>query len=345
MRRKLYSFLRFLFWLVIVVVVLEIGLRPFGYGHYVIYRPDERLLWVPLPGHGVTEANHAPITISPDGFRYKVKLQPKKDDQVRIFALGDSVTMGWGVDDDSTYSADLEKMLNRSCPRHQFQVVNAGVNAYPNSLVIERMKEVIEDFQPDMVVFDYSGNERVEGLVDLKGADREHFLSRVRLKGWMRRSAIYNLVIEDLLRNLVYYRLRHVLVAGALDTAQSKQDLDVNKFNERLSDALQFCQSHHVKMIMLVTGTNGEQTPEHPFQRAMVDFAHTHDVPVVNMMDTWKSMNQDQVFQDHSHPSPMGHETIAQQLFTTIRGIDSFCPSQPQLSTKNESASQTRRSY
>jgi lysophospholipase L1-like esterase len=345
LQRKLYRFLRFLLWFVVVVVALEIGLRPFGYGHYVIYRPDERLLWLPLPGHGVTEAHHRPITISSDGFRYRVSLQPKKDDQVRIFALGDSVTMGWGVDDDSTYSADLERMLNASCAKHQFQVVNAGVNAYPNSLVIERMKKVIEDFQPDMVVLDYSGNPRVEGLVDLQGAAREKFLDRVRLKSWMRRSAIYNFVVEDLLRYVVYYRLRRMLVAGSLDTTLSKQELDVDKFNERLNDALQYCQSHHVKMIMLVTGTHGEQTPEHPFQRAMLDFGHTHNVPVVNMMDVWKSMDQDQIFQDHSHPSPMGHETIAKQLFTTIRGIGSYCSSEPQMTTKYESAGQAGRSY
>lgn len=344
MPRRLHRFLRFLMWFVIVTVALEIGLRPFGYGHYVIYRPDERLLWVPVPGHGVTEANHRPITISQDGFRYKVKLLPKKDDQVRIFALGDSVTMGWGVDDDSTYSADLEKMLNSSCPRQQFQVVNAGVNAYPNSLVMERMKKVIEDFQPDIVVLDYSGNPRVEGLVDLQGAAREKFLDRVRLKSWMRRSAIYNFVVEDLLRYVVYYRLRKVLVAGSLDTTLSKQELDVNKFNERLGDALQFCRSHHVQMILLVTGTNGEQTPEHPFQQAMLDFARTHDVPAVNMMDVWKSMNQDQIFQDHSHPSPLGHETIAQQLFTTIHGMGSFCALPAQLTTRNESASKARLS-
>jgi len=345
--RRFRRFLRFLLWFAIVVVALEIGLRPFGYGHYVIYRPDERLLWLPLPGRGVTEANHRPITISPDGFRYMAKLEPKKDGQVRIFAMGDSVTMGWGVDDDSTYSADLERKLNASCPKHQFQVVNAGINAYPNSLVIERMKKVIEDnFQPDIVVFDYSGNTRMEGLVDKQGADRENFLNRVRMKGWMRRSAIYNFVIEDLLRYVVYYRLKHLLVAGSLDTAQAKEELDVAKFNARLLEAFQYCQSHHVTMIMLVTGTNGEKTLEHPFQQAMLDFGRAHNLPVVNMVDRWKSMDQDQIFQDHGHPSPLGHETIAEQLFTAIRGIDSYCVPEAQMSAQHESpAGQTPASY
>jgi lysophospholipase L1-like esterase len=338
--QKLHRFLRFLFWVVAVIIALEIGLRPFGYGHYVLYRPDERLLWLPLPIHGVTEAGHKSITISPDGFRYKVKLAPKKDGQVRIFDFGDSVTMGWGVDDDSTFSADLERMLNSSCPKHQFQVVNAGVNAYPNSLVIERMKTVIGDnFQPDIAVFDYSGNTAMEGLVDKQGSDREKFLSRVRWKGWVRRSAIYNFFIEDLLRYVVYYRLKHVLVAGSLDTAQAKQELDVDKFNARLNDGLKYCQSHNVKMILLVTGTRGERALEHPFQQAMLDFGREHNLPVVNMVDVWKSMDQGQIFQDHGHPSPMGHATIATQLFATISGIDSYCSQGSRVSVSQQSAS------
>jgi lysophospholipase L1-like esterase len=331
---KKKRFLRFLLWFVLIVAVLEITLRFFGYGQYVVYRPDERLLWVPLPGHKLTELHHKPITISEDGFRYPEKLGPKRNGQVRIFAFGDSVTMGWGVGDDSTYSAMLERMLNSKCPQHNFQVVNAGINAYPNSLVLERMKKVIEDqYKPDIVVIDFSGNTRMEGLVDTRGEVREKFLNRVRWKGWLRQSAIYDFVIEDLLRPIVYYRIRHMMVAGSLDIKQAGEELDVNQFNARLNSALQICQRNNVQMILLVTGTNGETVPEHPFQGAMLDFAHQHGLPVINMMEVWKSLQQDQVFEDYGHPSPEGHELIAQQLFKTIHGLGDYCSSEPEVST------------
>jgi lysophospholipase L1-like esterase len=337
---KKRGFLRFLLWFALIVVALELCLRLFGYGHYVVYRPDERLLWLPLPGHNLTEANHKPITISEDGFRYKEKLGPKQNGQVRVFAFGDSVTMGWGVGDDSTYSAFLERMLNAKCPRHNFQVVDAGINAYPNSLVLERMKKVIEDqFKPDVVVIGFSGNTRMEGLVDTQGAVREKFLNRVRVKGWLRRSAIYDFVIEDLLRSIVYYRLRHMMVAGSLDTRQAGEELDVKQFTSRLNDAFQVCQSNNVKMILLVTGTNGETTPEHPFQGAMLEFGRDHGIPVINMIDVWKRIKQDQIFQDYGHPNPEGHELIAQQLFGTIQGLDHYCSTDPQVSAASSPSS------
>ncbi len=92
-------------WLLAIFLLFEVGLRPFGYGSYVIYRPDQRLLWVPRAGsHKVTETNHQPITISEQGFRYRQLLALAHPGVYRIFAFGDSVTMGWGVGDDSTYS-------------------------------------------------------------------------------------------------------------------------------------------------------------------------------------------------------------------------------------------------
>src|SRR5271156_5510753 len=64
--------LRIIVGFLILCVVLELGLRPFGYGHYTIYRPDQRLLWVPEPGRTLTVVNHLPITINHQGLRYAV---------------------------------------------------------------------------------------------------------------------------------------------------------------------------------------------------------------------------------------------------------------------------------
>src|SRR5579871_2713831 len=78
----------------LLCVAFELVLRLFGYGHYTIYRPDERLLWVPEPGRTLTVVNHLPITINDQGFRYPVNLTQKQSDQFRVIAFGDSSTQG-----------------------------------------------------------------------------------------------------------------------------------------------------------------------------------------------------------------------------------------------------------
>ena len=174
---------RGIFWFLVICLILEVGLRFFGYGSYVIYRPDQRLLWLPIPGsHKITETNHLPITISPDGFRYPEALVPKQPGQYRIFTFGDSVTMGWGVDDNSTFSAQLEKQLNSAgCSSTKFQVIDAGVNAYSNALASERLQTVLDDnYQPDAVILTYAFNTGFERLAKLQGKDREQLLHLLR---------------------------------------------------------------------------------------------------------------------------------------------------------------------
>lgn len=326
-KKKRHRFAKFMLCFLGILLCLELGLRLFGYGSYVIYHPDQQLLWVPTPGtNRVTETNHLPITINADGFRYPQALGAKQSGQYRIMSFGDSVTMGWGVDDNSHYSAILEKLLNSGpCSRTKFQVVNAGVNAYPNALVVERMKKAIADgYQPDAVVITYSFNTGFEPLAKLQGKDREQLLHRVEMKSLARRSALYTFLIEDLLREVMYYRFRELLIQGSWDTAKQHQVIDVAQFTEGLNQAKQVTDAHHVQLVLLLLGSEGEATEQHPYQKAMLEFARQNHVPIVNMIDVVKSQDQKAIFLDHVHPTAAGHALIAEQLAAAVRGFDSY---------------------
>lgn len=315
------------FWFFAVCLVFEIGLRPFGYGSYVVYRPDPRVLWVPSPGaHRVTEVNHKPETINEQGFRYPQSIMAEHKGIYRIFAFGDSVTMGWGVGDDATYSADLERLLNsQQCYGMKFQVVSAGVNAYPNALVVERLKKVLEDgYNPDAVILAYSFNTDMEHLADLQGTARQNLLRRVELKSIARRSAIYSFLIEDLLREMVYYRLKSLLLKGTWRTSKERPEPAVSHFVQGLEEAQEATQSSGVQLILLLLGSEGEKGPAHPYQKAMLDFAQAHNVPIVNMIDVMQSQNQQSMFMDHVHPTAAGHALIARQLVPIVRELYSY---------------------
>jgi len=324
-----HGFLKGLLGLFILCLLFEGVLRLFGFGHYTIYRPDERLLWVPVPGRTLTVVNHLPITINDQGFRYPVDLTQKQSDQFRVIAFGDSATQGWGVDDNSHYSAIMERELNHgSCTKEHFQVVSAGVNAYPNSLVAEKLKEVVENpaTRPDVAIVAYSYNSNFEKLTKLQGEDREKFLRRVEWKAIARRSAIYNYVIEDLLRRFAYYRLRHLLMAGTLDTLKGMDNLDMNQFNGNLEQSLALCRRYNVQLVFLMLGSDGEtpQTPKHPFQTAMMNFAARNNVPMVNMIPIISKQDQSAVFMDPAHPTVLGHTIIANELLKTVETLPNY---------------------
>ncbi len=328
-------------------VFLELFLRLFGYGNYTTYRPDERLLWVPEAGHSVTVINHLPETFNDQGFRRAEDVTAKQPGEFRVIAFGDSSTQGWGVGDDSHYSADLEKLLNHTgCTARRFEAIDAGVNAYPNALVAEKLKEVLQDnvVQPDVAIVAYSYNSNFEKLTKLQGPDREAFLRRVKMKAILRRSAIYNFVVEGVLRRLVYYKLRHVIMAGTLSSMGGMEKLDMDYFNQGLQQSLDLTRAHHVQLIFLMLGSKGQTPTEElfPFQKAMLDFAAKEHVPIVNMIPVVSGKDQDAVFLDPVHPSVEGHEIIAEQLLHTVENLppyDEVCSS----TTKSAVAATTTR--
>jgi hypothetical protein len=74
----------------------------------------------------------------------------------------------------------------------------------------------------------------------------------------------------------------------------------------------------------LLLGSKNEPYPAHPYQQAMLDYAHANNVPLINIIDLMKSQDQNAVFMDHVHPTVKGHAMIAQQLAPVVRGLDSY---------------------
>jgi lysophospholipase L1-like esterase len=300
-----------------------VALRIFtNYGHTTSYVPDQRLLWVPVPGPGLDVTTHVPVIISPDRFRYPVALGPKQPGQIRVFAFGDSVTQGWGVGDDATYSADLQRLLNAyHCPGVQFQGISAGVDAYSNAQVHDRLQVVFQDgFQPDIAIVAYSFNTEFENFTDLQGANRQALLRRVWLKHYVRRSAVYELIVEHWLRRFIYYKLRDKLVAGSWNVTKRKV-ADTARFYGELQQSLAICRQHHATMILLLLPSNQQRGDLDPMQQTMLDFAKNENVPIVNIIDSWKDRDQVPLFGDHVHPTAAGHELIAEQVAGVIKRL------------------------
>ncbi|MBN2056581.1 hypothetical protein JW905_16770, partial [bacterium] len=67
----------------------------------------------------------------------------------RLLMLGDSFTMGKGVDDDKTFSALLEQMLNQQyAGQPGCQVLNAGVDSYSPILSYFQLTGHLKNLQP-----------------------------------------------------------------------------------------------------------------------------------------------------------------------------------------------------
>jgi hypothetical protein len=91
-------------------------------------------------------------TINALGTRGPLPVSPKPARTMRILALGDSMTFGWGVGDEETYCAFLAARLRQLRPHQASEVVNGGVAAYDLTHETGRLRQLAPVLAPDIVL-------------------------------------------------------------------------------------------------------------------------------------------------------------------------------------------------
>src|SRR5450432_295624 len=126
------------------------------------------------------------------------------------------------------------------------------------------------------------------------------------------------------MRKIAYYQLRHMIMAGTLDGLKGMENLDMDQFNQNLAEILRICRSHNVQLVFLMPGADGEDsnTPLHPFQKSLFEFAAREHVPLVNMIPVLSGKSS--LFMDQVHPTKAGNEIIAGELYKTVEGLPNY---------------------
>ena len=70
---------------------------------------------------------------------------------IRILCLGESTTFGVGPPETS-YPAQLERILNERADGHRYVVVNAGVPATTTDRIVAALETNLDRYRPDVVV-------------------------------------------------------------------------------------------------------------------------------------------------------------------------------------------------
>jgi len=149
-----------------VLVAVELGFRILG---VPVSRPEDLL--TELDSHvlvrnraGVSYRmfqGNVPVTTDRWGFRNGEVSPAKPEGVYRIVAFGDSTTFGYGVGDDETWCAQLEKMLNAApgAARPRYEVVNAAVIGSVSTMGLRLLDRVMPRFRPDCIVVSYALND------------------------------------------------------------------------------------------------------------------------------------------------------------------------------------------
>lgn len=95
------------------------------------------------------------VDINSDGHRDK-EYPVTKNDKYRIIFLGDSLTFGWGVEEEETFATLIEENLNSDSPT---EVINFGTGNYNTEQEVNLFLEKGLKYNPDKVVLFYFIND------------------------------------------------------------------------------------------------------------------------------------------------------------------------------------------
>lgn len=177
-------------------------------GDVEVYRASEdiALHYELKPGASAVFPVNRKVTVNSLGFRDPPRRAAKPAGVIRIICLGSSNTYGPQVNNDQTYPARLERLLNKRSPG-KYEVWNAGVNAYVIPQTVAAARRILAEYSPDLLIFQMNNGGRRPFLLDQPfkryfDGDPGLYLENLRF-GWPR--ALNFLRRWRLLRAVVFY--------------------------------------------------------------------------------------------------------------------------------------------
>jgi lysophospholipase L1-like esterase len=171
------------------LVLAEFIVRTTGIGPsiQVIFEENYQLSENPILEYELRPgSSYEGVTINSSGFRDREYTREKPPGVFRIAAIGDSVSFGLWVPQHASYPRQLEVLLNdRAAPNARFEVLNFGVTGYNVTQVVERLRTLVLDYDPDLIVYGYVLNDpqadSLEGntLRDLRGFEQRQIAEQL----------------------------------------------------------------------------------------------------------------------------------------------------------------------
>lgn len=152
---------------------------------------SRRMVWEKYyePGAGYTlmkpgshyEWQSISVDINSHGLRGPETSYEKPPATFRILNLGDSIVMGWGVHEETTYGRRLEAMLNEeSSGDLRFEVINAGVPGWNLENALAYLQAEGLKYEPDLILLGLTLTNDIKGESALLADNQQPLIKWLR---------------------------------------------------------------------------------------------------------------------------------------------------------------------
>ena len=311
----------------------------------ILYAADPELGFFHIPNQqGWIEDGR--VTINSIGFRGRELIEPKPANTFRVVVLGDSLTLGWGVQDDETYCARLEQKIQREIPAGKVcEIVNCGVGAYDTRREVALFKRFAPLLEPDLILLgfyindvvvppsrDDRGSTPADGSTQILTTDnRPQRILRMstRKASWLHRTLRHSRVAYLAGHGLQRLRSRgefggkmFATELAVLDGDQSPQITDAWESVEAdLSDLASLGKTYRVPVGIVALPCREQVTNDHPNARYQSQLAEIGNRlgffvidPLPSFLEQRRRVEKLFIPYDRHHPTAMGHDLIADSI-------------------------------
>jgi lysophospholipase L1-like esterase len=276
-----------------------------------------------FPEEIVQEVGRAevPIRTNSLGLRSPEIALAKPSDTFRILVLGDSVTFGWSLRGEDTYTSQLASLLATLRPNQRVEVINAGVSGYGTWQELRWLQETGLALDPDVIIVQTHLNDAADNLWGTLG--------------WQQDSDSW-LVHTSMLARLIsrVSSARQVGSGDAPCATDWKVDSDQvcwQRTEELLSEIQREASGLGAALVLMPSPMRWQVDAEVRDPRAWVDATRYQDVLagygrqhgwiVVDPLPAIRaatSSNDKSLFLDVGHPDEAGQRILAQELYSAL---------------------------
>lgn len=304
--------------------------------------------WIPLPSSTVKlsiDRLHYSFQMHFNrlGFRGSDFPQEKNNKAIiRIVCMGNSCTMGWGVNDDRTYPFRLSKILEKRCASRT-EVINAGVLGYTSFQGLNQLKTRILELKPDVAVISYNWNDHLPAMRWLENGKATSFPDVALPKGAPSTNAAARLsAYLDWLRT---FQLIQRLVGKATGNGNKSSDsvssdvlsqdenalvprVSSEDFRSNLEEMVRICRSHGIRPVLMTEAAKRQPRVkprktkpvlwkafnlQSDYNQIIQEVASHEQVPLADPVAAVEANANGMVFLDLVHPNAMAQSIVAEQ--------------------------------
>ncbi len=350
--------------LFLTAAVFEVGLRLFWDGFYLKdehswAEPHRVRGWRNRPNQRTTYGEPEFVTTIETnswGYRGPPVQREKSKGRLRIFVLGDSFTLGVGVENDETFSA----RLTQRDPR--IEAINGGVIGYGTSQQLLLLRDEALTFHPDLVIVAFFWNDvannyqrhfarfrLVDGRLEyppspdpaLEGAEAAGLRTR---RAWLRHSHLYRFVSDRI--KIARYTLRVAIgfpvEDGELLTANERAEAWELEF-ALLREIDRLVRASGAQMLLVLVPEQLQVEPErrivglveadYEVQAVLMPFAEEAGIPVLDPLPGLRAAYEVNglplYYRKDRHLTAAGHQITARLIYAKLESMQLFEPVVP----------------